>query len=272
MKLISESEYNRLTQRKEELPVERSVAGFLDTDSSAKEILNSDDIPDDIKLQVYGSLLKHLTSEYQSLVDKPIKVKLDSSASSKLQNKAYIDDVKRNSSSGSSSSSDDENEKSALSRKDQELLLPIPEAFKRSALLILKRLKRHPLTITWDQHGRVKFGNGDDFASNVNISDLISAAVRPNLKFDSMTGPPGFTRFKLVLLKLNIPLSLVTPAVRRAILKVSTLPSSSPTLSTSAAASTATAILNQEQSSSNPRPSVNVPSVLLNWEPLSTFK
>ena len=68
MKLISEDEYEILKRQKSEIPREAKVTAFVETNNLANQTLNSENLPDDIKLQLYSSFLKYLTDNFETVV------------------------------------------------------------------------------------------------------------------------------------------------------------------------------------------------------------
>ena len=226
MKLIPETEYEYLKKQKMEIPQGRKISSFLQADSSAKDILQSNNLPEDIQLQLFSSFMNYLRKNYDSVTEIPItKIKLDPI---EIKYPDIISNIKQESEGQhneterleTNNDSDGKNESMGvpLTTTDQTLLIPIPDAQIRVARILMERLKLYKQFIQWDEHGRVSFNNGESFESAVNISDLISASVRPNVTFDGGKGPIGFWRFKNLIKKLSIPTVLLTPKVRKAVL------------------------------------------------------
>ena len=65
----------------------------------------------------------------------------------------------------------------------------------------------------------MSFNDASRYEADVNIADLISSAVRPNLTFEN-GGPIEFTRFTNLIVKLRIPLSIMCPKVCQGISKL----------------------------------------------------
>lgn len=211
MKLISESEFEILKKRKEE-PFESEKLKLENKDEIAREFLFSKSIPDDIKIQIYGSMLRHLTSNYETIINKPIKVENVEKQEHKCVIPTSASDIEK-------SAAETIESEVPLSEHDKYLINFIPSIYKENAEILMQRLKQHSADILWDNVGQVSFDSGKSYAPNVNIGDLIVSAVKPKTLFENENGPIGFSRFKNVIRKLHIPIGLLTPKVRQDIIQ-----------------------------------------------------
>jgi len=75
MKLISEDEYNTLTKfRDRDILLSNEENFTLDKNKSMENILDSNEIPDDIKVNLYSKLLRNVHEDLKKISEKPILV------------------------------------------------------------------------------------------------------------------------------------------------------------------------------------------------------
>lgn len=74
MRVVSEEEYGRYNKLTK--PIDYANNHFLtDKSDEVSEVLNSN-IPEDIKIQLYSSLMKHVSHKLREIIDKPVNVNL----------------------------------------------------------------------------------------------------------------------------------------------------------------------------------------------------
>jgi len=86
MKLISQAEYDKLIeQSSKKVPLVGKDASYFLQNQKAKKILDSKNLPDDIKLQLFSTAMKDATDNLLKLLSKPVRV--DSIATKRPSNK-----------------------------------------------------------------------------------------------------------------------------------------------------------------------------------------
>jgi hypothetical protein len=64
MKLISVSEYERLTKSRSGIPISPDESVILNKSAKASKVLSLETIPDDVKLALYNSIVHSLYSDF----------------------------------------------------------------------------------------------------------------------------------------------------------------------------------------------------------------
>jgi hypothetical protein len=211
MRVVSEEEYVRLN--KTDKPLEQARTHFFtDKDEEASHILQNSGIPEDIRLQLYSSLMNHVSKKLKQIINKPVSVKFS------LDDVSELADANENSGETNLNSSNlsDETLGSGASdvnfnKKDTLFIDSLPKTKKPLAKMLMTKLKKHKDLIKWDETGRVTFF-GDEFEPETSIADLVSFAVR-DLKHDSY--PNGLNRFLRVCKMLNVPSSFYRTSLRK---------------------------------------------------------
>lgn len=75
MRLVEDDEYKRLLKRHTPLSQVKEHF-FRDASGRADQVLDNSEIPDDIKIQLYGSIMKSVKQQLNQILADPIKVKL----------------------------------------------------------------------------------------------------------------------------------------------------------------------------------------------------
>lgn len=193
MKLISEETYNLLmSQRSEPFPEKT----FVNKDDLAKKLLQSEDIPDDIKLAMYMSIIRDFTNKVEELAHKPESGQSLSDADK--ARKPFHENLS------------EVDEPAEESDRDLKLVSIFPEKIRSSVEVILERIKNNRDLIFWNNKGEVTFFL-NEFVEGSSIIDLINYILR-DLKWK--VAPKGANRFILVCRKLNVPASIVRKSLR----------------------------------------------------------
>jgi hypothetical protein len=191
MKLISESEYDKYIANRRHLPSELKERDFFDTDKKASYVIALNQIPDDIKLALYNSLMK-------GTLEKLLELKREKAQPSIK----HQQDVKPE----SDKSQTDDN---VIETNDSELLENLPRSHQLAGEKILQYLKKTPGLISWDESGACKFY--EKFEPQSNIVDLLAYVLNTNKK---LREPFGLGRFLYILKLLNIPTSILGYKIR----------------------------------------------------------
>jgi hypothetical protein len=192
MRVVSEEEFGRLNKLRK--PVEHANTHFLtDKADEVSEVLHSN-IPEDIKLQLYSSLMKHVTHKLREIIDKPINVNMS------INHKANPKDKTKPVLRRDSSSESIKTTESEAQVNDAQFLIGLPRTKRRMGEQLLKLLRRRRDLIKWDNEGRVTFFK-DEFEPLSNIKDLMFFAIR-NLKHE--TKPSGINRFLSICDMANV--------------------------------------------------------------------
>ena len=115
----------------------------------ARNLLFTNTIPDDMKIQLYGSMLKHLTKGYEALSNKPIKVEVSNHPTiMQNQTKNLNEEVEDSEQNENKEAQDSEkSEAKILSVDDENLIDFIPSSYLHNATYLIKKLKKHPSLI-----------------------------------------------------------------------------------------------------------------------------
>ncbi len=188
MKLISETEYDRLTKSKPSLPLPRDESAFHEKSVKASEVLSQQSIPDDIKLALYNNLIHSLFKEFSALKEKDTP---KSNPKEDGNNQLKISD--------------------AVEKHDKIMLSAFPTKTRKSAEILVSLMKKHPGTVSWDHSGNMIF-YGEPNSRGANIHDLLSYVLRPTMRF--ARPPPGLNTFLHIMECLNMPRSLFGVVLR----------------------------------------------------------
>lgn len=219
MKLISEADFNRLSQHSNSDTSSEKESGFDQNFKKSNILLNTQTIPDDIKLAMYSSLMNSISDHLRKILETPILVKNVGEDQGELKNisadtsATEIDDEFSRELASSSSNTSSSN--IHLNQLDNHLLLKLPEKCRRKAGDIMLSLKEHPELIRWNKIGEVAFFD-QEFDAGSSIVDLLSYVVH-DLKWS--IAPKATNRFLLCMKTLNIPLSLMRADVRKMLSK-----------------------------------------------------
>jgi len=236
MRLIENDDYERLQSKplnvkkvledalekpySKPLNVQKVNEGFFQkSNQNATELLEAKDIPDDIKLQLYGSLMSVVKTQLHEILNKPINVNF--SVSNKLENGGSLDSTIGSSSAefGTPGSSPEKLQSTTgkvtePDFNDFRIISPIPMLFKEKAFQLLRILKQCHEFISWDETGRVTFFE-NEFVPDSNLTDLINFSVR-DIKFNQP--PVGINRFLRVLKIVNVPYNLLSKEAKKGFL------------------------------------------------------
>lgn len=209
MRIVSEEEYNQLEKQRK--PIDFAQNHFLDDKGNQVSDLLQSDIPEDIKLQMYSSLMKGFSSKLKDMIEKPISVKLSVDKKQKtIEDSNKLEESESAIPSSINSTPVSSPEKTTLGKKDITFIKDMPLTLNTKAYNIMGFLKCHPELIKWGKDGRVTFW-GNEFEPNSNIGDLMSYSLR-DLKWTK--NPPGINRFIRVLKMLNLPATNFSTKVR----------------------------------------------------------
>lgn len=188
MKVISEEEYLRLINYRKPniLPDTGEKLAFFNQQSKAEHILN-ENVPDDIKVQLYSQYQNARNSKLDKITRKKPEAKLD------LHTKV---------------DTDIENE---LNKTDQLLLNGLPVSLRWKGSFLLNVLKRFPQYLTWNEKGQCNFFK-DGIDPKTNITDLIRFCIS-GLRWTKAL-PVGINRFLFALKIINVPTSILSTQLR----------------------------------------------------------
>jgi hypothetical protein len=228
MKLIAEDEYERFVKKSS--PIKDAKEHFFhDVHTDSENVLSNNEIPDDIKIQLYSSVMRHVKDKLHQALSEPINVKI-----SGLSEKSVVDnsvDKNMTFSTGSTTSTsspigsfssaklnDSYTEPpftpTSVSR-DHVLLQNIPIKIRFDKIIpLMELLKARPDLIQWDKNGRVTFF-GTEAVSGSNIVDMLNYATR-ELKWTK--NPIGINRFLQVIKMVNVPTILLSRDVKQDVL------------------------------------------------------
>lgn len=212
MRVVSEDEYSQLLKKTNTMEHAKTHF-FTDKDQEATSVFGSL-ISEDIKVQLYSSLMKRVNNQLKDILDKPISVRMvsgeDKSSIGKSNTISTNETPPPVTPSSTESTPVGSPEKFTLSESDIKMLKEFPTTQMNKAHNLLGFLKCHPEMIKWDKSGRVTFW-GSEFEPDSNISDLMSYSIR-DLKWT--TSPNGINRFLRVCKMLNVPAALFSTVVR----------------------------------------------------------
>ena len=193
MKLVTEAEYQRLLNlRSHPVPRQLEESSFIEKELEASNLLHLNSLPDDIKLALYGSVLKNVNDKLSELQNKPTTVILSGHNQS-----SKSDEISRFLETNTATSNE-------LSPDDEFLLGNLPDTFQPSARKIIEYLKPNPDLISWLPTGQCRIHG--ELVDGTNIVDLLSYILRSNLKIGE---PVGTKRFLYILRVLNVPISIL---------------------------------------------------------------
>jgi len=221
MRIITNDEYEKLQHKPVSIKkVDESF--FHKTNNEAASILDAKNIPDDIKLQLYGSVMTAVKNQLNEILNRPLNLNLSVSKSGETPSLGSL--------SLSSSplgtafqtpSASPEKFNSPfkgtitnpveLTVNDSRLLNSVPDNFKAKTLELLRILKQFNEFISWDVTGRVTFF-GNEFVENSNLVDLLTFSLR-DVKFDQP--PPGVNRFIRILKLINVPQNILSREAKK---------------------------------------------------------
>lgn len=177
---------------------------FSKKQEGARSLLAESKIPDDIKLQLYGSIMNIVNSHLIDIMNKPFSVKVIDDKKTKV-----IPEVNEN-------KSDEKIEKTPIIEEkpnvvenlvNETVVSPptkatyMPRALMERQQYIMNKLMDHPDMIRWDDDFRVTF-YGNHFSPNSNIHALLHS-VTSDIK--DIVFPHGYSSFENVLKMMNIP-------------------------------------------------------------------
>lgn len=196
MKLISETEFNRLKalDKSKVLPIVGNKKDFFSAQDEGDNLLNENNLPDDIKSQLYGNLLRSFNSKLNSILKPSIKEEQDVINSKPTAN-------------------------ILISELDTNLLKGLPNNIRWKGTFILSVLKKYPEFIVWNSRGNCSFFK-EDFLENSNIIDLLRYAVSA---VKSKNVPEGINRFLFIIKLTNIPHSILSLKLRQEFEKGTTI-------------------------------------------------
>lgn len=220
MKLISEADFNRLSQNANpSIPSNSNEASFIRNSNKANILLQTQESPDDIKLAMYTGLMNSISEHLRNFLETPILVKnvdepkSSSHANSSCSTTSTSEEISAEASTSSANTSTSSSLE--LNSIDHQLISKLPEKCKKKASDIMLSLKEHPELIRWNNNGEVAFFD-QEFEGGSSIVDLLSYAVH-DLKWS--IAPKATNRFLLCLKQLNVPLSLMRADVRKMLSK-----------------------------------------------------
>jgi hypothetical protein len=229
MRMLTNEEYEKLHQ-KSGVVSEVNEKFFHKTNQKASDILDAKDIPDDIKLQLYGSVMTAVKQQLNEILNKPVNVNFsvtkDHSVLADALNEftptatpfdspfksAQSSPLKSTQSSPSKSRNEPLVE---LSESDLRLLKLIPENFRERSRDLLHMLKQVNDIITWDTTGRVTFFK-DELVPDSNLVDLLNYSLR-DIKFHDI--PAGTNRFLRILKIVNVPSQILSREAKKGYLR-----------------------------------------------------
>jgi hypothetical protein len=183
MKLVPLSEYERLKSWEKIgiLPADSSTSFYMNKRDDAETILEDKFIPDDIKLNMYSSIIKKRNEQLANLQAKDRKIRKP------------IDEILKEKTS-----------------QHEILMKALPASLRWKGKFMLSALQGYPQYIKWNEKGQCTFF--DEFENESNIVDLIRYSIS-SLKWKKQI-PVGINRFLFVLKLINIPSSIVTSNLR----------------------------------------------------------
>ncbi|CAL8133559.1 unnamed protein product [Orchesella dallaii] len=216
MRLIKESDFNELSKLGSVNPL--TETSFIRDNYTANEILDSKTIPDDIKVQLYSSVMSGIGEQLQQILNKPILVKDVTSLNDEDRPEIETDNISSENIDETSTEEGDTNTSFTsttsaiqLNSIDEDLLQKLPEKCRKKASNIMITLKTNPKIIQWNKYGEVSF-LGKEFEPGTSIVDLLSYCVH-DLKW--AIAPKGTNRFLLSIKNANVPLSLLKNDLRK---------------------------------------------------------
>ncbi len=226
MKLVADDEYERYIKKSS--PIKDAKEHFFrDVHTNSENVLSNDSIPDDIKIQLYSSVMRHVKEKLHQALSEPINVKI-----SGFPEKSVVDtsvDKNMTFSTGTATSSPIGSFSSAKLNdsyteppftptsvsRDHVLLQNIPIKIRFDKIIpLMELLKARPDLIQWDKNGRVTFF-GTEAVSGSNIVDMLNYATR-ELKWTK--NPNGINRFLQVIKMVNVPTILLSKDVKHDVL------------------------------------------------------
>lgn len=216
MKLISEHEFDRLKTQTTKIS-DAKEHFFHEKAQDAESLLDSSTIPDDIKIQLYGSVMSAVQHQLHEILNKPVNVKLSGVNFPKKTTKtSSSSEVFRTPTGSAVFDEDDEQDESvtthgSLSANDLKLIETQPTNVRVKLYHVMKSLKGNEKLVHWDEKGRVTFFN-DDYVPESNIVDLLNFTTR-ELKWDE--NPSGINRFLRVCKMINLPTSLLSKEAKK---------------------------------------------------------
>jgi len=204
MRLVSEEEYQRLLKQgstnsvKSQKNTNNGLEGF--------SLLDDVNVPDDIKVHLYSSLLRKILFELQS--EDALKQKIDDKASSgklKVSDKEVqtstpqVRDVAVTATTFN-----------LLTDRDLSFIgKDFADTARSHAKLVLSIFKNNPALMKWNLNGEVSFFN-NKFEPATNLNDLLSYAFR----HVQMPIPPGFNRFMKACSYIEFPSAMLVPRAK----------------------------------------------------------
>jgi len=167
----------------------------------AKKILDSKNLPDDIKLQLFSTAMKDATDNLLKLLSKPVRV--DSFATKRPSNKiAKIHKI------------NDEAETLPVLNLPEEIdeiiVSKLLKSIQDRGKVILHHLRTANDIVSWDQDGCIYFGNVKEPGSNiVNVIDYMTRTLK------DLRPPIGINRVLSIARYTNLPASVLAPHLRK---------------------------------------------------------
>lgn len=193
MKLVPEEKYLKMIERSNAST--DGVSKLETKGETASQLINDVNIPDDIKLAMYMSIVKDFSAKIDELRNRPIPVTVMSDLPS------------------SSESNETPTTSKTLLKpvfEDEKIIKLIPENFRARASIVLEHFRDQSDLITWNKKGEVTFFK-TEFVEGSSIIDLMNFLLR-TLKWK--VPPLGTNRFLLVCKKCNVPASVVRKDLR----------------------------------------------------------
>jgi len=193
MKLISEDEYKALVSHS--LPKDVVENSFTTKEHQKGILLNSNSMPDDIKLAMYMNIARECQSQIEQIQKKPIAVTVS---------------VSKKETGGELMPIAEKNEIKQDIKPEMPFLEAIPEKYREAASFILSMCRDNSDLISWDNFGIVSFNGQKE--PGTNIVDLVSFLTR-GLKWTNH--PKGIHRFMEICKKIHIPAVFVRKTLRK---------------------------------------------------------
>ena len=224
LRVIGEEEYQALAKqsvKKVEVdPVENARKHYLlEEDNKATNVLQSSSIPDDIKVQMYSSVLKSIKGHITKILSEPINVNLLEKNVEYVNGPSNTNELLKSPANSTTFDMDEQEAYTFSTPPDSPTYFQQDDAtiIQRmgvdpgskvlpKAITVLQLLKSNPQLIKWDKTGRITFFN-NEFVPESNITDLINYTTR-ELQFAD--NPSGLNRFLTVCKMANVPVSLLS--------------------------------------------------------------
>lgn len=180
---------------------------FSRKDRGASNLLAASTIPDDIKLQLYGSLMNLVNNHLTDIINKPLNVKvIDDQEVKHVSEVKSVPQVKHEVKIAPEVKEKPVMVEKAVSSKSTTQPVHMPRALLEKQSYIMNKLMDHPHMISWDDDGRVTFF-GNNFSPNSDIRALLHSVTSDARE---VIYPHGYSSFENVLKMTNIPPHVVS--------------------------------------------------------------